>query len=53
MYVEPITRRYVRFTSQDVDYRVYYEEAGSGPVILGLHTAGAHDNSATWWQTRT
>lgn len=41
VYLEPITGRYVRFTSQDVTYRVYFEEAGSGPVILGLHTAGA------------
>lgn len=33
--------RYVRFTSGEVEYRVYYEEAGSGPVLIGLHTAGA------------
>ena len=38
---EDVIGRYVRFASRGVDYRIYYEEAGSGPVIIGLHTAGA------------
>jgi len=38
---DPITGRYVYLTVEDVEYRVFYEEAGSGiPLILG-HTAGS------------
>ncbi|MET8947977.1 alpha/beta hydrolase [Streptomyces sp. NPDC004542] len=38
---EPITGRYVHLTVEDVEYRVYYEEAGQGiPLIVG-HTAGS------------
>jgi pimeloyl-ACP methyl ester carboxylesterase len=33
--------RYVRFTSSGEEQRVYWEEAGEGPVLLCLHTAGA------------
>ncbi|WP_199182653.1 alpha/beta fold hydrolase [Cryobacterium sp. N19] len=39
--IENVVGRYVNFTSLGIDYRVYFEEAGSGPVIVGLHTAGA------------
>jgi pimeloyl-ACP methyl ester carboxylesterase len=39
--IEAVIGRYVRFTSKGVEYRVYYEEAGNGPAIVGLHTAGA------------
>lgn len=38
---EPITGRYVHLTVDEVEYRVYYEEAGQGiPLIVG-HTAGS------------
>lgn len=38
---EPITGRYVYLTVEDIEYRVYYEEAGQGiPLIVG-HTAGS------------
>ena len=38
---DPITGRYVYLTVEDIEYRVFYEEAGSGiPLILG-HTAGS------------
>lgn len=38
---DPITGRYVYLTVEDVEYRVYYEEAGQGiPLIVG-HTAGS------------
>ena len=38
---DPITGRYVYLTVEDTEYRVYYEEAGSGiPLIVG-HTAGS------------
>jgi pimeloyl-ACP methyl ester carboxylesterase len=34
--------RYARYAVDDVDYRVYYEEAGAGDVpVLFVHTAGA------------
>jgi pimeloyl-ACP methyl ester carboxylesterase len=38
---EPITGRYIYLTVEDIEYRVYYEEAGQGiPLIVG-HTAGS------------
>ena len=38
---DPITGRYVYLTVEDIEYRVYYEEAGEGiPLIVG-HTAGS------------
>ncbi|MBY3468718.1 alpha/beta hydrolase [Rhizobium laguerreae] len=38
---DPITGRYVYLTVQGVEYRVFYEEAGTGvPLLLG-HTAGS------------
>ena len=38
---DPITGRYVYLTVEGIEYRVYYEEAGSGiPLIVG-HTAGS------------
>lgn len=38
---DPITGHYVYLTVEDIEYRVYYEEAGSGiPFIVG-HTAGS------------
>ncbi len=40
-FFENAVGRYVRLTSRGVDYRIYYEEAGSGPALVGLHTAGA------------
>ena len=39
--IENVVGRYVNLQSQGTDYRIYFEEAGTGPVILGLHTAGA------------
>ncbi|MFB9315785.1 alpha/beta fold hydrolase [Nocardioides plantarum] len=34
--------RYVRYSVDDLEYRVYYEQAGRGPVpVLFMHTAGA------------
>jgi pimeloyl-ACP methyl ester carboxylesterase len=39
--VEDVVGRYVNLHSGGVAHRVYFEEAGSGPVLLALHTAGA------------
>lgn len=39
--VEDVVGRYVHVRSLGVEHRVYFEEAGSGPVLLGLHTAGS------------
>lgn len=39
--IEDIVGRYVHLRSSGTDYRVYFEEAGSGPVLLALHTAGS------------
>ncbi|MCZ4518887.1 alpha/beta hydrolase [Rhodococcus ruber] len=34
--------RYVRYTVDGLEYRVYYEQAGTGPVpVVLMHTAGA------------
>src|SRR3712207_4596662 len=39
--VEDVVGRYVRLTSGGREHRIYFEEAGTGPVLLALHTAGA------------
>jgi pimeloyl-ACP methyl ester carboxylesterase len=39
--IEAVVGRYVTFSSGGVDHRVYFEEAGSGPPLLALHTAGS------------
>ena len=39
--VEPIIGRYVYLTIQDTEYRVYFEEAGSGIPLLCQHTAAS------------
>jgi pimeloyl-ACP methyl ester carboxylesterase len=39
--VDTTTGRYVHLTIDDVDYRVYFEESGSGIPLLLQHTAGA------------
>lgn len=33
--------RYIYIELDEIEYRVYYEEAGSGPCVLLQHTAGA------------
>ena len=38
---EDVVGRYVNLRSSGRDQRIYFEEAGSGPVLLCLHTAGA------------
>ena len=38
---DPITGGYIYITVEDIEYRVYYEESGTGiPLLLG-HTAGS------------
>lgn len=39
--IEPITGRYATFNIGGTPHRIYWEEAGSGPALLCLHTAGA------------
>ncbi|WP_201445396.1 alpha/beta fold hydrolase [Belnapia sp. F-4-1] len=39
--VEPITGRYLRMDIAGRPHRLYVEEAGSGPPLLLLHTAGS------------
>jgi len=39
--VEDVVGRYVHVRSAGTDHRVYFEEAGTGPVLLALHTAGS------------
>jgi pimeloyl-ACP methyl ester carboxylesterase len=39
--VEPIVGRYLHVTLQGRPHRVYFEEAGRGPPLVCLHTAGA------------
>lgn len=39
--LEDVVGRYVNVVSDGVDHRVYFEEAGSGPALLALHTAGS------------
>ena len=43
---ESVTGRYVYLTLDEVEYRVYFEEAGAGIPILLQHTAGA--NGSQW-----
>lgn len=37
---EEIVGRYINLTSNGVDYRIFYEEAGAGVPLICLHTAG-------------
>lgn len=39
--VGPITGRYVNLPFREENLKVYFEEAGEGPPLLCLHTAGA------------
>ncbi|MEM1139410.1 MAG: alpha/beta hydrolase [Pseudomonadota bacterium] len=39
--IEPITGRYITLEVEGRQYRTYFEEAGEGPAIVCLHTAGA------------
>lgn len=41
MSVEPITGRYLTVQIAGQPRRIYFEEAGQGPAVLCLHTAGA------------
>jgi pimeloyl-ACP methyl ester carboxylesterase len=43
---ESVTGRYVYLTIEEVEYRLYFEEAGAGIPILMQHTAGA--NGSQW-----
>ncbi|MBM4297762.1 MAG: alpha/beta hydrolase, partial [Deltaproteobacteria bacterium] len=36
--MEPITGRYVYLNIEGVEYRVYFEEAGSGIPLICQHT---------------
>ena len=38
---DPITGGYMYITVEDIEYRVYYEEAGQGIPLLLQHTAGS------------
>ncbi|MGH3316459.1 MAG: alpha/beta fold hydrolase [Nocardioidaceae bacterium] len=39
--IEDVVGRYLRVESSGEAHRVYFEEAGSGPPLLALHTAGS------------
>ncbi|OUM45089.1 alpha/beta fold hydrolase [Arthrobacter sedimenti] len=39
--IEDVVGRYINLRSSGRDQRIYFEEAGTGPVLLCLHTAGA------------
>ena len=39
--MEPILGRYIRVSVMGEDCRIYFEEAGQGIPLVGLHTAGA------------
>jgi pimeloyl-ACP methyl ester carboxylesterase len=39
--IEPIVGRYLQVAIDNEPQRVYFEEAGQGPTLLCLHTAGA------------
>ena len=41
MSIEQITGRYVTVTVAGRRQRIYFEEAGQGPAVLCLHTAGS------------
>ncbi len=43
---ESVTGRYVYLTIEEVESRLYFEEAGAGIPILMQHTAGA--NGSQW-----
>lgn len=40
-HIEKISGGYVHFDIQGQSHRVYFESAGTGPVLLCLHTAGS------------
>lgn len=42
--VEPIVGRYTTLRVEERDYRVYFEESGTGIPLVCLHTAGAHSS---------
>jgi len=42
--IEPITGRYLHLPIEGDEYRIYFEEAGSGIPLVCLHTAGAHSS---------
>ncbi|MBT7613535.1 MAG: alpha/beta hydrolase [Rhodospirillaceae bacterium] len=42
--LEPMVGRYLTLALEGRDYRIYFEEAGSGIPLLCLHTAGAHSS---------
>ena len=44
--MDPITGKYVYVTYNQKEYRIYFEEAGSGIPLVCLHTAGA--DSREW-----
>jgi pimeloyl-ACP methyl ester carboxylesterase len=39
--IEPVTGRYLNLVHEGREHRIYFEEAGEGPALLCLHTAGA------------
>ena len=39
--IEDVVGRYVHLHSSGADHRIFFEEAGTGPVVLALHTAGS------------
>jgi hypothetical protein len=39
--LEPIVGRYLHLALDGRPHRVYFEEAGEGPPLVCLHTAGA------------
>ena len=41
MNLEPIVGRYLQLRYNELDYRIFFEEAGQGVPLLCLHTAGA------------
>ena len=40
-HLEAITGRYVNLDIDGLSYRIYFEEAGEGPPLICMHTAGA------------
>ena len=42
--LDPIIGRYVTLSQGGKDFRIYFEENGSGIPLLCLHTAGAHSS---------
>jgi len=39
--IEPIQGRYVQTNIGGQAHRIYFEEAGQGPALVCMHTAGA------------